>query len=57
MKKKPAGAPQKFELEGSDSDIDAPERTSSDEKAEIKRDRSVAAWFHANEDNLSPVHW
>ena len=55
MMKKPAGKPQKFELDGSDSDMDekAPSKTLSDEENDITRDRVTAAWFHANEQQLS----
>ena len=54
MMKKPAGKPQKFELDGSDSDMDeqAP-KTLSDEENEVKRDRVTAQWFHQNEPQLS----
>ena len=55
MMKKPAGKPQKFELDGSDSDMDeqAPSKTLSDEENDITRDRVTASWFHANEQQLS----
>ena len=55
MMKKPAGKPQKFELDGSDSDMDekAPSKTLSDEENDITRDRVTASCFHANEQQLS----
>ena len=58
MMKKPAGKPQKFELDGSDSDMDdhAPSKTLSDEENDITRDRVTAKWFHANESRLSEDH-
>ena len=58
MMKKPAGKPQKFELDGSDSDMDeqAPSKTLSDEENDVTPDRVTAAWFHANEPQLSEDH-
>ena len=57
--KKPAKA-EKFNVDGSDSDMDIahpdafdPNATLSDDEDTIKRDKNVAAWFHQNEKYLS----
>ena len=58
MMKRKNGKPQKFELDGSDSDMDdhAPSKTLSDEENDITRNRVTAKWFHANEPRLSEDH-
>lgn len=56
MAKRPAGAPQKFDLDGSDSDMDGKNEDSEPEEDTVKRDRVTALWFHHNEPNLSEDH-